>query len=313
MSSTKKNVALLGLSICKKGENMEDNNELKDLVLDDKDDGSNSRKMRKLLIIIAALVILFLIILFVMKMLNSSTTNNQNEGRVVVPPEIETVQKNEPNDTIFEQVPILKDENESQKQSFEDIVKNLKEKEELRQTSKNTETLPSAPQTTPKEQTNKTIESKKDQSPVKSEENKEPKSEAKSDNKKDLTTNSKTESKKNTKPIKQSVSINNKTTADTKKSTPSTTTSSTKASASNSNAGAGTYVQVASLSKVDTNNELFKKLKNSGYDYRVYETTINGSKINKILVGPYDGSKADTTLKDIRSKVNPNAFIFKVK
>lgn len=286
---------------------MEDNNELKDLVLDDKDDGSNSRKMRKLLIIIASLVILFLIILFVMKMLNSSTTKDQNEGRIVVPPEIETVQKNEPNDTIFEQVPILKDENESQKQSFEDIVKNLKEKEELRQASTSTEALP--PQTTPKEQANKPVDNKKDQSIVKAEEKKDTKPETKSENKKDSTHSSKAEAKKDTKHIKQSVSINNKTTTDAKKNA----SSAPKTSASSSSVGAGTYVQVASLSKVDANNELFKKLKNSGYDYKVYETTVNGSKINKILVGPYDGSKADATLKDIRSKVNPNAFIFKVK
>ncbi|MBF6669187.1 SPOR domain-containing protein [Campylobacter sp. RM12327] len=278
---------------------MEENNELKDLVLDDKDDGSNSRKMRKLLIIIASLVILFLIILFVMKMLNSSDNTAQNDGRVIIPPEIETVQKSEPNDTIFEQVPILQDENSSQKQSFEDIVKNLKEKEELRQqaTINNKDSLPTQP-VVQKEEYPKTQETKKDVATKTTD----TKTENKPTTKKDTTATTKTEAKKDTKPIKQSVSINNKKTTNTSKS------------ASNaSGVSAGTYIQVASVTKVNTNSELFKKLKNNGYDYKVYETTINGKKINKILVGSYDNAKVDDALKDIRSKINPNAFIFRVK
>ncbi|ASM39863.1 SPOR domain-containing protein [Campylobacter sputorum] len=274
---------------------MEENNELKDLVLDDKDDGSNSRKMRKLLIIIASLVILFLIILFVMKMLNSSDNTTQNDSRIVIPPEIETVQKSEPNDTIFEQVPILQDENSSQKQSFEDIVKNLKEKEELRQQAaiNNKDSLPAQP-VVQKEESPKTQETKKDVATKTTDENK-------ITTKKDTTATAKTEAKKDTKPIKQSVSINNK------------TTNTSKSTSNASGVSAGTYIQVASVTKVNTNSELFKKLKNNGYDYKVYETTINGKKINKILVGSYDNAKIDGALKDIRSKINPNAFIFRVK
>lgn len=263
---------------------MEENNELKDLVLDDKEDSSNSRKMRKLLIIIATLVILFLIILFIMKIINSSDNTAQSDARVVIPPEIETLKKPEPNDEIFQQVPILQDENSSQKQSFEDIVKNLKEKEELRQAAINNQ-----------ESTTEQIQPKKEEVAKKEEIKKESASQPKTKQtvKKEPVIIAKTEAKKENKPIKQSVSINNKN--------------------SNKAINSGAYIQVASLVNVNQNNELFKKLKSNGYDYKIYETTINGKKINKILVGTYDNAKINSVLADIRSKINPNAFIFKVK
>ena len=144
-------------------------NELRDIMLDNNED-KKSKNVKRILILVAVFVIIFLAVLIVMKFLNSPETNDQvaqTDSRLVLPPEPDNTrsipqqvsvpatppsepapqvaqtnvppvappppsepQAQQPNPT-FEQVPIVP-ENKGQ-DSFEDMVKALKEKEDKRQ------------------------------------------------------------------------------------------------------------------------------------------------------------------------------------
>ncbi|MBE0494921.1 MAG: SPOR domain-containing protein [Campylobacterales bacterium] len=104
---------------------MEDKNELSDIVLD-KDTGSKGMKLKRILVIAAVLVLLFLVVLIIMRALNAPTP--EQEARLILPPEPQSVPvaPNAAEEKLFQQVPII---NEEPKESFEDMVKKLKEKE----------------------------------------------------------------------------------------------------------------------------------------------------------------------------------------
>ncbi len=104
---------------------MENKNELSDIVLE-KDDGK-ILKAKRVLIIIAILIILFLAVILSMKLFN--TADNSKTPNLVLPPaptaSVKNIQKDE---ELFKQVPII-EENNTKKDNFENIVKNLKNKE----------------------------------------------------------------------------------------------------------------------------------------------------------------------------------------
>lgn len=105
---------------------MEDKNELSDIVLE-KDD-NKILKTKRILVIAALAIVVFLLVLVVMKVINKPEQNNQN-AKLVLPPEpiAKEVATNK-DDQLFKQVPIIEEENDK-KESFEDMVKSLKEKE----------------------------------------------------------------------------------------------------------------------------------------------------------------------------------------
>ncbi len=104
---------------------MESKNELSDIVLE-KDDGK-SLKIKRVLIIIAILIIVFLISLLSMKLINNPAKNETKN--IVLPPEpTANVQKTQNSDELFKQVPIL-EENNTKKDNFDTVVKNLKNRE----------------------------------------------------------------------------------------------------------------------------------------------------------------------------------------
>jgi DedD protein len=126
-----KREAHLGQNICKNQEvakkesKMEDKNELSDIVLEKT--GNKTIKAKRILIIIAILVIIFLAVILSMKLINKPTQNTQ--PKLILPPEPTTsVQKVKKDEQLFKQVPII-EENNSKKDSFENMVKSLKEKE----------------------------------------------------------------------------------------------------------------------------------------------------------------------------------------
>ena len=53
-------------------------------------------------------------------------------------------------------------------------------------------------------------------------------------------------------------------------------------------------------------------IKAKGFEYKLYTTVVNGNKVTNILIGPYaKSSDAESVL--IRSSINKNAFIYRVK
>lgn len=136
MSYIKKSVGLVGLNICK-GDKMEENNGLQDILLD-KNDDDKSGKIRKILIGIATLVILFVVILIIMKLLNGSSNNTSEVANdLVLPsePQLKVEPQTTTNNEIFEQVPISSD---ISKENFESIVNDYKNN----QLGNNNETAP---------------------------------------------------------------------------------------------------------------------------------------------------------------------------
>lgn len=86
-----------------------------------------------------------------------------------------------------------------------------------------------------------------------------------------------------------------------------------KAKTASSSAMAGSYVQVASVVKLDPKSSLIKKLNSSGYEYKTYETTVNGKKVIKVLIGPFSGAELNQKLGQIKADIDQKAYIYKIK
>ena len=86
-----------------------------------------------------------------------------------------------------------------------------------------------------------------------------------------------------------------------------------KAKTASSSAMAGSYVQVASVAKFDPKSSLIKKLNSLGYEYKTYETTVNGKKVIKVLIGPFSGAELNQKLGQIKADIDQNAYIYKIK
>jgi len=108
---------------------MEEKNELSDIILE-KDD-NKSMKIKRILIIIALMILVFLVVLVVMKVINKP---DPKTNKLVLPPQpISKQVEPKKEDDLFKQVPIV--EEEDKKESFEEMVKSLKEKEIQKQTN----------------------------------------------------------------------------------------------------------------------------------------------------------------------------------
>ena len=86
-----------------------------------------------------------------------------------------------------------------------------------------------------------------------------------------------------------------------------------KANTASSSAMAGSYVQVASVAKFDPKSSLIKKLNSLGYEYKTYETTVNGKKVIKVLIGPFSGAELNQKLGQIKADIDQKAYIYKIK
>jgi len=109
---------------------MEEKNELSDIILE-KDD-NKSMKVKRILIIVALMILVFLVVLVVMKVINKPDPKT-NTTKLILPPQPVSKQvEPKKEDDLFKQVPII--EEEDKKESFEEMVKSLKEKEIQKQT-----------------------------------------------------------------------------------------------------------------------------------------------------------------------------------
>jgi len=107
---------------------MENRSELSDIVLEKGD--SKTIKLKRILILVAFLILVFLVALASMKMMNKD--GGKETSKLILPPEPTTqevpVAKD---DQLFKQVPII--EENPKKESFEEMIKTLKEKEVQKQ------------------------------------------------------------------------------------------------------------------------------------------------------------------------------------
>lgn len=268
---------------------MEDNNNLQDILLD-KNEEEKSGGVRKILIGIALLVIIFVVVLIVMKFLNSNDSNKNNDiaDSLLLPTELPAT--NTPangSNELFEQVPIVSETTNS-KDSFENIVNEYKNAQAAMDTTSNTITPVLPPKVEePFGSTDTDSKEVVKKEPVKKEVVKK-------------------EPIKKVEPKKaESKNIAPKKTEVKKETAKSSATSS-------SSLAKGSYIQVASVSKLDKNSALIKKLISSGYKYKTHEVVVNGNKVIKILIGPF-GSDLNSNMEKIRQNISSGAFVYRIK
>ena len=259
---------------------MEENNNLQDILLD-KNEEEKSGGIRKILIGVALLVIIFVVVLIVVKFLNSNETKKGNDisDSLLLPAELPAnTSDNSGSNDLFEQVPIVSD-NSNSKESFENIVNEYKNAQAAM------DTTPSmiAPVLPPKveEPFGVTAPAVKDdkKEPVK-----------------------KSEPAKKVEPKKEPV----------KKSEPVKKVEPKKEPATTSGLAKGTYIQVASVSKLDKSSALIKRITANGYKYTTHEVVVNGNKVVKILIGPFS-SNIESNIQKIRQDISSGAFVYRVK
>ena len=305
-------------------------NELRDIMLDNNED-KKSKSVKRILILVAVFVIIFLAVLIVMKFLNSSETNDQiaqTDSRLVLPPEPDNTrsipqqvsvpvtppsepapqvaqanvppvappppsepQAQQPNPA-FEQVPIVP-ENKGQ-DSFEDMVKALKEKEDKRQQD--------AGATAPTPTESSTIQGALKQNDAPSAQPGE----------------SKAEPKQHVNVVKQKEPKREKAAKQPKNDAAKEKQAKQKSAkqapaASGGDAHSGSYVQVFAVKHFNEKAPELGKLKAAGYAYKLYRTNVNGNEIIKVLVGPYSGEQLKSELAKIKQSAAPNAFIVNIK
>ena len=248
---------------------MENRNELSDIVLE-KGDGK-TLKMKRILILVAFLILVFLVALASMKVANKG---EKDTSKLILPPEPTQETQIPKDDQLFKQVPII--EENPKKESFEDMIKTLKEKEAQKQEeakgadSKAKETT--APVTAPI----------KEVAPAKGKE----------------AAPAKTKEEPKAQPLLRSTEV----------STPSASPSS-----KSGNVTPGIYVQVGAVATAPDAKQL-SDIKSKGFECKQYSTVVNGNNVVKLLIGPYATSaEAENALSLIRSSVNKNAFIYRVK
>jgi ABC transporter, ATP-binding protein len=306
-------------------------NELRDIMLDNNED-KKSKSVKRILVLVAVFVIIFLAVLIAMKFLNSSEPNAQiaqPDSRMTLPPEPdntrsipqqvnvptpeqvtqaqpqpqpETTQPlvQEPQQNNFEQVPIVP-ENKGQ-DSFEDMVKSLKEKEDKKQQ----EAQAGDPATPPTEPA--TIQGALKQNDAPSPQPSELKAEPKQHVNVVKTKEQKQKEAKNEKVAKQPKATD----AHKEKVAKQKPTKQTPASGGDE-AHSGSYIQVFAVKHFNEKAPELGKLKAAGYAYKLYRTNVNGDEIIKVLVGPYSGAQLKSELAKIKQNAAPNAFIVNIK
>ena len=260
-------------------EKNQENQELQDIILENDDENPNG-KVKKIITTIISLIILFLIIVIVVKFLN---TNDEEEpvlsqntaGALILPDEPVAPM---PMPESFEQMPIVTEPAPTINQVLE-----------LKDEPRAELIVPKEPETTkpeaaPKAEVKKPAAKPEPQKP----ETKKP------EPKKLEPTVIKPEPKK---PALEK----------------ELTKPEIKANTASSSAMTGSYVQVASVAKLDPKSSLIKKLNSSGYEYKTYETTVNGKKVIKVLIGPFSGAELNQKLGQIKADIDQNAYIYKIK
>ena len=256
-------------------EKNKESQELQDIILENDDENPNG-KAKKIITTIISLIILFLIIVIVVKFLN---TNDEEEPMLSQNTAGALILPDEPVAPMpesFEQIPIVTEPELTIGQVLEQKDEPIAELIAPKE--------PEKPEPAPKAEVKKPAAKPEPQKP----ETKKP------EPKKPEPTVIKPEPKK---PALEK----------------ELTKPEIKANTASSSAMAGSYVQVASVAKFDPKSSLIKKLNSLGYEYKTYETTVNGKKVIKLLVGPFSGAELNQKLGQIKADIDQNAYIYKIK
>ncbi|EAH8343897.1 SPOR domain-containing protein [Campylobacter coli] len=279
---------------------MENNkNEFDDIILEK---SNKSEKMKKILLRVIALVILFLVIMIVMKLINSGEENAENQS--ILPSEPLNMTQDKNTDS-FESMPIT--DNTSAEDQFEALRRQI-------QGDQNDNSLPSTPSV------NNDMNLTMPDQEVPAEPNTTNSEKVAPLN----TTAPKQELKQESKPkeeVKQTV-VKKEPVKQTPKQEPK---QEPKTNANDlfknvdakpvhpNGLASGIYVQIFSVSNLDQKSRELAAVKQKGYEYKLYKTTVNGKEITKVLIGPFEKANIATELAKIRKEVAKDAFSFTLK
>ncbi len=266
---------------------MENNkNEFDDIILEK---SNKNEKIKKILLRIIALVILFLAIMIIMKLINGSDDENMQNQSILPSEPIDTTQDDSSGNS-FENMPITdstsaEDQFEALRKQFQN-EQNASESTALVNANNNDSANFAMPnQEVPLEPT--TVDSQKT-TPAET-----PKQEIKQTVKKEK------------EPVKQ-VSKKEQIVNDLFKNVDA------KPSYPNGLAS-GIYVQIFSVSNLDQKSKELAAVKQKGYDYKLYKTTVGDKEITKVLIGPFEKTNISTELAKIRKDIAKDAFSFTLK
>ncbi len=276
--------------------------DLSDIILE-KERG-NSEKIKKLLLGGASLILLFLIVLIIMKMLNNpdeavmteNLASTQTASPAVTPKEPESTESASDDEGLFKQEPII-DEGTETDLKFEEMVRKLKEQDGSLQSVEETPEEKTPPATKPE------AKPKPTPTPVVAESKPEPvaKSTKPETKPKTALTTPKAAPKVEKPAPKREVIV-----SETKPKPLSKPVKTASIS--------GYFIQVGATSRSFPDRRFLRKIKQSGYDYIVHKVTVKGRTIKKVLVGPYPTKEAARrALPGVRSTINPDAFVFRMK
>ncbi|MCV3423709.1 SPOR domain-containing protein [Campylobacter lari] len=264
---------------------MEENNknEFDDIILQK---SNKSEKLKKILLRSIILIIVFLVVMIVMKLINDPG----EEKALQMPSEPQEQAAYENN---FNSLPIT--DSAKEEDEFEALARKLKEESSLNDTNTTIEEKQEVPSNSVLDQIT-TVEPKEE--PAKVEEKQE-----------EIKPIEKPTQKPSEKPknniIEQQKAL--------EQSNTNELFESIKTSNVQTQLLSGAYIQVFSLNSLDPKSKELNILKENGYDYKIYKTTVNGKELTKVLVGPYKESELKAELEKVRSKIAKGAFTFRVK
>ncbi|AJC90397.1 hypothetical protein (sporulation domain) [Campylobacter subantarcticus LMG 24377] len=260
---------------------MEENNknEFDDIILQK---SNKSEKLKKILLRSIILIIVFLVVMIVMKLINDP--GKEKTLQMPSEPQEQAVYENN-----FNSLPIT--DSAKEEDEFEALARKLKEESSLNDANTTIEEKQRVSSNSVLDQIT-TIEPKEE--PAKVEEKQEEIKPIEKSTEKPIQKPSekpKTPEQSNTNELFESIK------------TPSVQTQ----------LPSGAYIQVFSLNSLDPKSKELNILKENGYDYKIYKTTVNGKELTKVLVGPYKESELKAELEKVRSKITKGAFTFRVK
>ncbi|MCH9814363.1 MAG: SPOR domain-containing protein [Epsilonproteobacteria bacterium] len=281
-------------------EKLKKKSDLSDIILEK--DTSSNEKIKKLLLGIASLVLLFLIILIAMKMFNNNDVS-PSENLASVDEAIEQKVENiiepsrdlieEQNDALFKEEPII-DETSETDLKFEEMVRKLKQQDAQEAEPENTK-IEDNDLTTVLDETKETIIDTEDNVIDKIKEFK--------------TTLPKTPVVAPVKEVTKVVTPKPEVKEVVISKKPVITPTPSPISSMS-----GYFIQVGATSKSFPDKRFLTKIKNNGFDYIVHKVNIKGQDIKKVLVGPYGTrEQARSDLSNVQSKINPSAYIYRIK
>lgn len=294
---------------------MENDFTMADILLDkDKAAQEKSVNIKKILMGISVLVIIFLIVLIIMKFINRG--NIDTNDSITMPNEQEILTPNTKNNEMAQ--------NTANTPTVDQQIKIQTKPAEIQQIEPSSQTTkePTQIEIKPDNSNAKVVEikpiaiapepPKKVEQPVKIEEPKKIEKTQNTNIKKSepvkaqqTVTKQNVESKKNEKSVFSNNSKNKQIKiSDIKNAKPKAAAVATTGNA---------YIQVLAFSSDKKENIVTKKLKEKGYSYKFQDTVVNGKKMTKILVGPYDNANIESKIKQIRSEINPEAFVYRAK